>query len=221
MTGDARAGRARTGRAQNGGDARSSRQRQWDQHYAEAHGGLFGDAPNEYLRMIANRSDFAPETALFLADGDGRNSAWLAGRGVATTALDYSAVATERAEQRDRAAGVAVRRLCADLERWMPGEAETWQAVFILYLNGPETLRRRAVEVAVRALAPGGWLVLESFSVEQPDRPAGILWSLDALSGWLPGFRAVEALSGTVFLNEGIRHYGPTQIVRYAGRKPD
>lgn len=200
-------------------DTRSARQRQWDQHYAEARDGLFGNAPNEYLRMVAARSDFTAKTALLLADGDGRNSTWLASQGVAVTAVDYSATGMARGAERDAAAGVSVQRITADVESWQPPSGEAWQAAFILYLNGPDSLRRAAVQLAWAALEPEGWLIVESFSKDEPSKQPEVVWSLEELCGWLPEMKVVEAFAGETFLNEGIRHYGPTKVIRFAGRK--
>jgi hypothetical protein len=36
---------------------------------------------------------------------------------------------------------------------------------------------------------------------------------------WLDGFELVEALQGTIRLQEGSRHQGLAQVVRYAARR--
>ncbi|MEL6979850.1 MAG: class I SAM-dependent methyltransferase [Pseudomonadota bacterium] len=138
----------------------------WDARYRAAPAeGLFGGAPNAYLRAVAERPELKLRSALFLADGDGRNSRWLAARGVACAAVDLSAEATRRAAASDAAAGVSVERICADLERWTP-PAERWDAAFLIYLQGPPALRAAAMDAAWRGLAPGGWFGLEAFAVQ-------------------------------------------------------
>ena len=198
----------------------------WDARYAAAGpGGLFGDRPNDYLRMIAARADFRAETALMLADGDGRNGTWLAREGLSVTAVDLSAEATARARDRDRAARVSVRRVVADLATWNPEPGRSWQVAAILYLHGPEALRRRVFALAAQALAPGGWLILEGFSTAQaagamgPDDPAK-LYDPDRLAAWAEGLETVEALTGRVRLEEGPRHAGLASVVRLAARVP-
>jgi SAM-dependent methyltransferase len=196
----------------------------WDARYAAEGGGLFGEAPNEYLRMVAARSDFAARSALMLADGDGRNGTWLAGRGLSVAAVDLSPVATARAAARDAAAGVRVARETADLADWRP--AGRFDAAFLLFLHGPPELRARAVRAAAAALAPGGWFVLEGFSVARdgaepmgPDEPAK-RWRLDALVELLPGFTLIEAFEGRTRLDEGPRHRGLAAVTRLAARAP-
>jgi SAM-dependent methyltransferase len=195
----------------------------WDRRYAAATGGLFGDQPNLYLRAILSRPDCAPNSALMLADGDGRNGTWVAAHGIAVTAVDHSREATRRAEARDRAAGVSAERIVADLADWSPG-ARRWDMAAILFLHGPETLRRHAVETAADALAPGGWLVIEGFATAQaggafgPDDPDK-LYDLATLRGWVPGLTPVEALDGVVALDEGPRHAGEAAVIRLCARR--
>ena len=198
----------------------------WDRRYRAAVAPPFGEAPNEYLRMVCARSDFAARRVLSLADGDGRNGAWLAGQGLTVTAIDVSAVASERAQALDRRRGVAGKRITADLADWQVPPGETWDAVFLFYLQGTGALRLRALALAAAALAPGGWLVVEGFSKAQAARPdigpddPDRLYDLAEITGAVPNLRVVEALAGRVRLDEGPRHSGEAEIVRFAARRP-
>jgi hypothetical protein len=206
-------------------DAEGSAAARWDRRYRAAAEPPFGEAPNEYLRMVCARSDFAARSALCLADGDGRNGAWLAGQGLAVTAVDVSAVATERARDLDRRRGVAVERITADLAGWSPEPGRAWDVVFLIYLQSTSALRRRALAIAAAALAPGGWLVLEGFAKAQAARPGmgpddpDRLYDLDELQAALPGLQPVEAFAGLVCLDEGTRHRGEAAVVRFAARR--
>lgn len=206
------------------GDEGSSAAR-WDKRYRAAAEPPFGEAPNEYLRGVCTRADFVAKTALLLADGDGRNGRWLAEQGLAVTAVDVSTVATERALALDSRRGVSVERVTADLADWMPQAGRLWDLVALIYLQGTSPLRYRALEVAVAALAPGGWLVMEGFSKAQGPRPglgpddADRLYDLDELYAAARGLDVVEALAGRVRLDEGARHQGTAEIVRFTARR--
>lgn len=197
----------------------------WDASYRDSETALFGDAPNEYVREIVARSDFAAHTALCLADGDGRNSSWLASHGLAVTAVDLSEVATAQARARDAAAGVTVERHVADLAHWTPPPEAYWDSAFLVYLQCESEVRNHAIRTASAALAPGGWFVAEGFArVAGYDGKLGpgkpdLLYDLDELLGVLDGFEIVEALSGRVRLAEGRRHQGLGDVVRIAARK--
>ncbi|WP_118133964.1 cyclopropane-fatty-acyl-phospholipid synthase family protein [Oceanicella sp. SM1341] len=194
----------------------------WDAAYAGAGGGLFGDAPNLWLVMTLARPGFDARRALFIADGDGRNGTWAARRGLDVTAIDISAEATARARARDRAAGVSARRVTADLRGWSP--ERSFDASFLLYLQGPPEQREAAVRLAAWSLRPGGWLVLEGFAAEGeggcgPSDPA-LRYGRDELAAWLEGFAREEWLFGEVRLDEGPRHQGSARVVRILARAP-
>ncbi len=197
----------------------------WNDKYAAAPEGLFGNEPNEYLRQIAARSDFCPATALFLADGDGRNSRWLAARGIVVTGIDLSPVACENGRRLDKAAGVVVDRIATDLETWRPPENPAWEAVFLFYLQAPWPVRRAALAVGWQSLAPGGLLVLEGFAAGGGGDglgPAdvGLRYHPAATLGELANAQIEELLLGEVRLDEGDRHQGLANVIRLVVRKP-
>ena len=198
----------------------------WNARYAARPGPLYGEQPNEYLREIAARSDFAATSALMLADGDGRNGRWLAGRGITVTAVDIASVATERAETGDRLAAVHVERITADLAQWTPVAGTTFAAAVMTYLHCDPPSRTKAIATAAAVLAPGGWFIAEGFAKPQaaiagmgPSDP-DLLYSVDVLLAALPTFEVVEALEGRVRLREGSGHDGLAHVVRIAVRKP-
>lgn len=200
----------------------------WDERYGAVEGGLFGEAPNEYLRMFCARADFSAfkaRTVLCLADGDGRNGTWLAQQGFEVTAVDHSAEATRRAIARDRAAGVTVRRITADLAQWAPDPGQTWDLACVLYLHGTAALRERTLRMAYEALTHDGWLLLEGFAKGQAARPemgpdsADKLYDVDELGRWLSDALIVEATRGIVCLKEGRRHAGEAEVERLVARR--
>ena len=202
----------------------------WDSRYAKAgtepHDRLFGDQPCEYLREIMARSDFAPRSALCLADGDGRNGDWLAEQGLAVTAVDMSQTATKHALAHDAARGVTVDRIVANLADWTPPAGRQWDSVFLMYLQCEAAVRLEAARRAAAALAPGGWFVAEGFAPAGaggrtlgPDNP-DLLYEMTDLLDALDGLDVMEALKGRIRVNEGLRHRGEARIARLLLRKP-
>ncbi len=197
----------------------------WDARYRDCPVSPFGDEPGNWLRTMLGRCDPKPRSALMIADGDGRNGAWLAGQGLDVTAIDLSPEATRLAEARDAAAGVTVTRLTADIAEWRPAEAR-WEMAGVLFLHGPADLRRTAVRRAVCALAPGSLLLVEGFAPRRgaqrkpgPDDAAS-RYHLDELKRWCTGFELIEATSGEVRLDDGPRHRGLADVIRFAAHKP-
>lgn len=196
----------------------------WDAKYGASEGSLYGEAPNDYLRMVLARPGVAPRRALMLADGEGRNGRYLAGLGLAVVAVDGSRVGTEKARRLDVAAGVRVERIHADLADWVPAGETDLAGLF--YLHCEPEVRDRAILRAVASLAPGGWFVAEVFAKAQaarpgmgPDRPDN-LYAAEALAALLPpDMVLVEALEGLVRLDEGTGHHGLGAVVRVLARR--
>lgn len=197
----------------------------WDKRYADAPARLFGDQPNEYLRQVMARSDVEPKTALCLADGDGRNGAWLAGQGLSVTAIDISEVATAQAAAHDRALVVEVERITADLATWTPAPGRTWDAVFLMYLQCEAEVRNRAAAIGATALSNGGWFAAEGFAHDDTGRgelgpdDRDLLYDLEDLTGATGGLEVIDAFTGWTKLNEGIKHQGTGRVVRLLARR--
>ena len=141
------------------------------------------------------------------------------------TAVDVSDVATAQAVELDRAAGVSCERIVADLAEWSPEEGARWDSVFLIYLHCERAVRQRAVELACAAVPAGGWFIAEGFASNYDDGPRmgpdnrELLYDQDDLLAWAGGFELIEAMSGTVRLDEGARHQGIAQVVRLMARK--
>lgn len=197
----------------------------WDKRYAEAEGPLFGGVPNNYVVQTVARLDFDARSALCLADGDGRNGRYLARQGLAVTGVDISAIGTVQAKALDDGAGVPVERIAADLGDWLPDAEKRWGSAFLIYLHCEREVRQKAVELAAAHIEPGGWFVAEGFAADFGDGPRmgpgdpALLYDIAEFDRWLPGFELVEAIQGIIRLQEGSKHRGLAQVVRYAARK--
>ncbi|MBO6949657.1 MAG: class I SAM-dependent methyltransferase [Rhodospirillales bacterium] len=198
----------------------------WNKRYQETDQRLFGENPNEYVREVMARSDTGIKSALMIADGDGRNGAWLAAQGIDVTAVDISNIATEQAREHDKKLGVTVARITADLETWTPDPDQTFDAAFMIYLQCENNVRRRAAGIAAAALNEHGWFAAEGFATgddgsgELGPGKADLLYDPESLLSALPDFRIVEALSGQIFLDEGVKHRGTGWVFRLLARKP-
>ncbi len=181
----------------------------WDARYADAGAGFqFGEAPNRYLESLAPRLRPGMR-ALAVGDGAGRNGAWLAGRGLAVTSLDWSATGLAKARALAARRGVALDTVVADAAAW-DWPAAAFDLVAWIFVHLPPADRRAAAAGAVRALAPGGLLALECFTPAQQGRRSGgpkdasLLWSRAIVEAEFLGGGAleiVELLEGTRLLH--------------------
>lgn len=144
----------------------------WDQVYlSEPH--LYTTAPNALLVEVA--SGMAPGRALEIGMGQGRNAAWLAGRGWEVTGIDISRAGVERAA----AQGGALRAVHAAVEEFAIGEGE-WDLIAGIYVHG--VMLRESPRI-VAGLRTGGRLVIEGFHRDV------MKMGIDGFTGGLLGYK--------------------------------
>ena len=197
----------------------------WDAAYRNSAEPLFGGEPSDFVRQVATRPDFQAESALCLADGDGRNGRWLARQGLAVTAIDLSSVATEQALMKDKAAGVSVRRLVGDLASWQFSPDDAWDAVFLIFLQCESRVRNHIASEACRHISPGGWFVAEGFSADREEedllgpKNSDLLYDISELGKACAGFQILKADTILSELREGVRHQGRAAIAHLLAKQ--
>ena len=196
----------------------------WNARYA-GEDYLFGTDPAAFLLREAGR--LRPgQTALCLADGEGRNSVFLAGRGLAVTAFDASAVALSKAQRLAQARGVRVTYRLGDAASW-DWDAQAFDVVVAIFVQfaGPD-LRDRMLAGMVRALAPGGLLLLHGYTPAQlalnTGGPRAIenLYTTALLRDRLSALTELHLAEYEADLAEGTRHVGRSALIDYVGQKP-
>ena len=133
-----------------------SRQARWDERHA-AQEPIESSEPDPTL--LHEVGALAPRRAIDLGAGDGRNAIWLARRGWAVTAVDFSQVALGRGRALAAAAGVHVEWELADLLEWTPGD-RSFDLVMLFFIHLPPEERREVYARAAAAVAPGGTLLV-------------------------------------------------------------
>jgi SAM-dependent methyltransferase len=129
---------------------------EWDARYAATEL-VWSAEPNRFVE--AETADLPPGRVLDLAAGEGRNAIWLAENGWTATAVDFSRVALQKAAHLAVARGVALEVVEADVTTYDP-DAGAFDLVLVAYLQTGAAARAAWLARAVRALAPGGTLLL-------------------------------------------------------------
>ena len=121
----------------------------WNQRFA-ADGYLFGTEPNAWLREHAAVWQ-AGQRVLCVADGEGRNSVWLAQRGVRVDAFDIAEVGVAKARRLAGAQGVTVNFQVADCDSfaWPEAHYDGVAAIFVQFAD--PALRERLFAHAAAA----------------------------------------------------------------------
>ncbi|MCP5368203.1 MAG: class I SAM-dependent methyltransferase [Hyphomicrobiales bacterium] len=195
----------------------------WDEKFADD-AYMFGTEPNEFLETQAPL--FRPGmAALAVADGEGRNGVWLAGRGLEVTSVDFSSRGLDKARRLAAERGVSLHTVRADLLHW-DWPVAAFDAVVSMYIHFAERDRRRVHAAMVAALRPGGVLVLESFNPDQVGRGSGgpptadLMYTADMLRGDFAALE-IDMVEELTFPRPRGRHAGKdVSIVRLVARKP-
>jgi len=167
----------------------------WNERYAGSEL-LWSAEPNRFL--VAEASTLSPGRALDLACGEGRNAVWLARRGFAVDAVDFSDVALGKARALASAHGARVRWIEADVERYEPARS-AYDLVILFYLHLPWDRMKPVLRRAAAAVAAGGTFLLVGHDAENLTRGVGgprspdVLYTPQGIAAELPGLELVEA----------------------------
>lgn len=195
----------------------------WNSRYA-GESFLFGTEPNAWLKAHAHA--LPPQgRVLCVADGEGRNSVWLAQQGHAVDAFDIAEVGVTKARQLAARQGVNVNFSVADCDSfaWPCATCDGVVAIFIQFAD--PAMRERLFARMVACLKPGGVLVLQGYTPRQLDYGTGGPPQLSHL--YTPELlrEAFAALDIEVLeaydaeLNEGDRHVGRSALIGLVARR--
>ena len=198
----------------------------WSGRYRDAGDDyLFGTAPNRFLQRQLSRL-IPGSRALAIADGEGRNSVWLAEQDIRVTATEISPVALHKAQRLAVQRQVKVEFLLADVLKWpWPiAEYDVVVAVFIQFLAPDE---RRQVFRAMRdTLRPGGLLLLHGYTPKQLEFRTGgpsseeNLYTRGLLAEAFGDMDILELREYEELIEEGIGHKGRSALIDLVARQP-
>jgi thioredoxin reductase/protein-L-isoaspartate O-methyltransferase len=139
----------------------------WDHRYAGER--LWSGNPNGTL--VHEVSGLTPGRALDVGAGEGGDAIWLAEQGWRVTASDISQRALDRVEAEAERRGLPVECLQADANAPAPFAPGAYDLVSAQYASIPRTPDSRAVRNLLRAVAPGGTLLVVSHDLEPMRTP--------------------------------------------------
>ncbi len=196
----------------------------WNTRFS-AEGYLFGKEPNAFL--ASQRDRLKPGMrALCVADGEGRNSVWLARQGLEVTAFDFSPVGVAKARTLAREAGAAVDHRESDIHRWDWSQVQ-YDAVVAIFIQFAAPAARARIFAGLRqSLAPGGLLIMQGYRPEQLAYGTGGPPQVENLytEGLLrESFAELEILhlaSHDDVVDEGPGHRGMSALIDLIARAP-
>lgn len=185
----------------------------------------FGTAANAFLR--AQRERLAPGlSALCIADGEGRNSVWLAEQGLVVTAFDFSPAGCEKSTRLAAEHGVQVDLQVADVDGWdwQPERFDVVAAIFVQFAT--PAMRQRLFHGILRTLKPHGLLILQGYRPEQIAYGTGgpkqveHLYTEALLREQFKSLDILHLASHNAAIEEGAGHSGISALIDLVARKP-
>jgi len=190
---------------------------QWEEKFSTPEY-QFGTAPNGFLVREAGRLKPAADV-LCIADGEGRNSTWLAEQGYRVHAVEAAANAIVKAKALTAERGVEVRHEQVDLEEW-DWPMAAYDAVVGIFFQFTDPIgRARMFAHMAAALRPGGVLLIEGYGPGQLQYGTGgpksldHLYDVEELRTAFPTLTVVLLEEYEVELDEGPRHRGMSALV--------
>ena len=142
----------------------------WNEKFANADY-AYGTDPNEFL--AASVEKLKRGTALSLAEGEGRNAAWLAQQGFTVSSIEQSEKGVAKTLRLALQRGVIVMAERGELETFHI-QPNSWDLIVSIYAHTPQELRRKLYRQVVAGLKPGGVFILEAYTPAQiPNNTGG------------------------------------------------
>lgn len=202
----------------------------WNSRYSEAGDGyLFGTEPNQFLARRGEKLRVG-QNALLIADGEGRNSVWIAEQGLDVTAVEISAIAIEKARRLAGEKQVEVHFEIGDVldNGWPRAElinAFDWVVGIFIQFARPDE-RERQFAAMRRATRPGGRILLQGYTPKQLEYRTGgpptieNLYTTQLLRAAFSDWEIEELVEYEEDIEEGTAHKGQSALIGLIARKP-
>jgi len=188
----------------------------WDERYADG-AFFYGTSPNEFLVQAA--TPLKRGRALCLAEGEGRNSVWLAKQGFEVFSVDLSDIGVAKTLHFAASQGVTVHAQVGDLADFAI-EPQSFDLIVSIFAHVPSVLRRPLHQRVVNGLRPGGTFILEAYRPDQiplgtggPNDP-DMLLTAGILRNELVGLDFDHLVECNRSVVEGIGHTGDAAVVQ-------
>jgi 2-polyprenyl-3-methyl-5-hydroxy-6-metoxy-1,4-benzoquinol methylase len=195
---------------------------EWDERYARQEY-IYGTEPNKFLKE--QLSLLKPGRILFPAEGEGRNAVFAASLGWETDAFDQSVEGQKKAVKLATHKGVTINYYIQSLNDWNP-EPDQYDCIALIFVHLPDGLRQHVHNAVVRALKPGGTLLLEAFTLNQLPRTSGgpktaeLLFLEEQITSDFKDLIFTTFAETQSMLNEGPLHQGLADVLQLTAIKP-
>jgi SAM-dependent methyltransferase len=196
----------------------------WNNRFSKD-GYVFGKEPNEWLKRQAPVWKIGSKI-LCVADGEGRNSVWLATQGQRVDAFDISEVGIDKAKRLAAEMQVHVNFAMAGCDdfAWPSEHYDGVAAIFVQFADS--AMRERLFRNIIRCLKPGGSLILVGYTPLQLEYRTGgpsVLSHLYTAEMLREAFGELDIQVLDEYettLAEGDGHKGKSAVIGLVGTRP-
>ena len=195
----------------------------WDKRY-DTQDYVYGTEPSRFLKLNTELLH-AGDIALAVADGEGRNSVFMAEQGLNVTAVDSSSVGLEKARRLAADRGAKVDFRLADLRDW-DWDATQYDVVAAIFIQFADpAFRAEIFDGMERALKPGGLLMLHGYTPKQLEYGTGgppapeLLYTRDMLAKRFGNWDVLRLEDYEAELQEGPGHSGMSALIDLMARR--
>ena len=193
----------------------------WDERFARDEY-IYGKEPNLFFAQTIDK--LGPGKILFLGEGEGRNAVHAAKSGWDVHAIDGAPSGKEKADKLAAENNVTINYEVMDLNDFNSPENE-YDAVVLIFLHLEEKLRIKTHQNAIKALKPGGKIILEVFDKEQIKNSSGgpksikYLYSLEEIFSDFQDLELNKFEKKSKTISEGPKHQGIADTITLIATK--
>ncbi|MDM1557287.1 MULTISPECIES: bifunctional 2-polyprenyl-6-hydroxyphenol methylase/3-demethylubiquinol 3-O-methyltransferase UbiG [Chryseobacterium] len=198
----------------------------WNERYTHEEF-VYGTAPNNYLKEQLKKLN--PNTILFPADGEGRNSVYAALEGWKAFSFDISEQGRQKALQLAEQNHVTIDYKVGELQT-LDYHEQQFDVIALIYAHFPGDIKSSIHQMLDQYLRKDGFIIFEAFSKKHLDYvtknekvggPKDIesLFSIEEIKKDFPDYSIIELQETEIELNEGLFHNGTASVIRFVGQK--
>lgn len=197
----------------------------WNDRFATSEF-VFGQEPSQFV--VRHSALLKPHSEVFLpADGEGRNSVYLAKLGHQISAFDFSPNAIEKARDLAKRNDVEVEFSVCDIENY-PWQIDYFDAAFAVFIQfTPPPLRDEIIRNIQKSVKLGGLVFVHGYTPKQLEYKTGgptnieNLYTAENLSALFFDFDILELKEYDTELDEGTGHKGMSALIDLVTRRRD
>lgn len=186
---------------------------------------VYGKKPNEFFKTEIDK--LPPGKLLLPSEGEGRNAVYAATQKWSVDAFDQSERGREKCMKLAKENNVTLNYTIADAVEIEMGK-DKYDMIALIFAHYPSGIRSQIHQKCIKALKPGGLLLLEAFNPLQLNNSSGgpkdlnMLYTKSLLNDDFAVLNITYLEELETVLSEGKHHSGKGDVVRLlATKRPD